>query len=210
MKIVGEIGINYSPHLSFLDFREETNKYVFDYIKTHKNVSCLNIGTGLSYNRGKHPIWKEKLEIYDVLELDEELIGGSVKHGDICRCPQIPSNSYDIVCSFSVFEHIEKPWLAAAECVRITKPAGINIHQAPFSSRYHPVPVDCFRYTHTGMKVLFEDLEEVLSGYDIHHRRANKTGGKVEGGLDLVPVDELGGWIENWDVLYVGKKPDED
>ena len=67
-------------------------------------------------------------------------------YGDICDCPQIPDESYDIVFSTSVFEHIKEPWKAAKECVRITKKGGINVHLTLFSWRYHPVPVDCFVY----------------------------------------------------------------
>lgn len=198
--------IEYSKHLNLINSQEEADKHIFEYVEAHKDVSCLNIGAGLSYNKGKHPAWVEKLEIYDILELDKKLIGKAVKYGDICCCPQIPSNSYDMVISFSVFEHLDKPWLAAAECIRITKPGGINVHKAPFSTRYHPVPIDCFRYTHTGFRILFEGLQEIFSGYDILQRRNNHKGGKVKGGLDKVPVDKMGGWLENWDVIYVGEK----
>lgn len=52
--------------------------------------------------------------------------------GDITKCPQIPDNTYDMVFSIDVFEHINKPWLAAKEIVRILKPGGVSYHIAPF------------------------------------------------------------------------------
>ena len=47
---------------------------------------------------------------------------------------------------------------------------------APFAWRYHPVPVDYFRYSHDGLSFLFErtnKIERVISGYDLSGRRAN-------------------------------------
>lgn len=99
------------------------------------------------------------------------------------------------IFSNNVFEHIMEPWAAAAECVRILKKNGITIHIAPFSWRYHPVPVDYFRYSHDGLKHLFErtgEIETLLSAYDISERRKDHRGGKI-GILDVPPVDELGG-----------------
>lgn len=196
----------HSPHLNFINAEKMVVEQITYYLKTHKAVSFLNIGAGVSVRRERKPYWNKDLVRYDVLDIDKSLKADCVIYGDICNCPHIPNDTYDIVHSHGLFEHVRKPWLAAKECVRITKPGGINIHRAPFAARYHPVPTDCFRYTHTGFGILFEDLEEVLTGYDINNRRANKIGGKVEGGLDLAPVDKLGGWKENWLVLYIGKK----
>jgi hypothetical protein len=84
---------------------------------------------------------------------------------------------------------------------------------APFSWRYHPVPLDCFRYTHTGLAYLFErtgQVETRLSGYDISNRRKNAMGGKVANGLDIPPKDHLGGWREHWLTIYVGRKYSKD
>ena len=64
---------------------------------------------------------------------------------------------------------------------------------APFSTRYHSVPDDYFRHTHTAIESLFSDYSdyEVLkTGYDIQGRRNNWQGdGTVN---DIVPVDSFG------------------
>ena len=44
--------------------------------------------------------------------------------GDICDCPQVASASIDVALSFDTFEHVARPWDAARECVRITRPGG--------------------------------------------------------------------------------------
>lgn len=55
-----------------------------------------------------------------------------IRTADICACPQIPDESYDIVFSFDVLEHVERPWDAASECVRITKKGGLIICRTLF------------------------------------------------------------------------------
>ena len=44
------------------------------------------------------------------------------------------------------------------------------------------------------------------SGFDISNRREDIRGLWPDK-RDSVPVDELGGWRENWSVYYVGRKP---
>lgn len=130
-------------------------------------------------------------------------------YGDICKCTEIKDNTYDIVYSNDVFEHILEPWVAADEMVRICKPKGLIITVTLFSWRYHPVPVDTFRYTHQGLEFLFTRTNKVktlIKKYDIRKRRSDSRGGKMEGGVDVPPIDELGGWRENWKVLYVCNK----
>lgn len=194
----------YSPHLNFLNQRKESEKYITNFKKGKKNLTFLDVGG----RKGKNKNLYHGCE-WNILEIEKNIKHPKMVYGDICDCPQIPDESYDIVFSTSVFEHIKEPWKAAKECVRITKTGGINVHITLFSWRYHPVPVDCFRYTHTGMKILFEqsnNMKELLVGYDITSRRINGKGGKVGGGLDLVPLDELGGWREHWSILYIGQK----
>jgi SAM-dependent methyltransferase len=45
---------------------------------------------------------------------------------DITGCADvIPDDSFDVVFSSDVFEHIDRPWLAAQEITRILRPGGI-------------------------------------------------------------------------------------
>jgi SAM-dependent methyltransferase len=114
---------------------------------------------------------------------------------------------FDVAYSNNVFEHLRKPWIAAANILRILKPGGICITIVPFSQRYHAVPDDYFRYTHTGITALFEDAGQIkvlVSGYDIKGRRNDWQGsGKHD---DIVPIDELGAWRETWFTVSVIEK----
>ena len=90
----------------------------------------------------------------------------------------------------------------------------IVIVNAPFSWRYHEVPQDYFRYTHTGLIALLEvngftDFEVLDSGYDIRDRRRNLNGLGYHLGSyqnDICPEDEFGAWREHWQAVLVYKK----
>lgn len=126
-----------------------------------------------------------------------------VRIGDITGCPEIPDESYDFIFSLDVFEHIDKPWLAAQEISRLLKPGGVTFHSTLFSWRYHPCPIDYWRFTPDGLKSLFPELECTHSDFDWAERRRNILG---RDGNRLVP-DRLGGWRENVRVNYAGVKP---
>lgn len=116
---------------------------------------------------------------------------------------------FDIVYSFNAFEHFNNPIVAADNCAKLVKPGGIVIIHTVFSWRYHPVPKDYFRFTDDALRYLFAErnaLRTVACGYDIDMRRTDIRGGYF-GDRDVPPIDELGGWRENWGVFYVGVDP---
>jgi SAM-dependent methyltransferase len=125
---------------------------------------------------------------------------------DITDCRgTIPDDSFDIVVSSDVFEHIDRPWLAAAEIGRILKPGGLAITHTLFAWRNHPCPIDYWRYSAECLEFLFGDLECLEKGYDLSQRRADQPG-FWPSGLDSVPVDQFGGWREHWGVYIVNRK----
>lgn len=138
------------------------------------------------------------LDIADGFSRDVEVIVA-----DITGCPEIPSKSYDAIFSIDVFEHIDKPWLAAAEITRLLKNGGVTAHSTLFSWRYHPCPIDYWRYSPAALKSLFPNLKALHATFDYSERRRNVTTVSRRG----EPPDELGGWRENVRVHYAGMKP---
>src|SRR3954463_14610157 len=69
----------------------------------------------------------------------------------------IADESYDVVLSGQVIEHVRKPWLWLPELARVTKVGGLVITINPVSWNYHEAPYDCWRIFPEGMKALCED-----------------------------------------------------
>ena len=196
----------HSPHLRFATSQRVAADAIRDYVQAHgKRGRLLDVGG----RAGLYHQYAGPLE-FTVLDLEPEGTGERMIRADICSCPEVPSGSFDIVFSHNTFEHLAEPWLAAGEMGRLLKANGLAIVITCFSWRYHPVPGDYFRFSHAALEVMFERygrLETVTSGYDLRHRREDRQGGRLPGGLDNPPIDELGGWRENWLVYYVGRKP---
>ncbi len=89
----------------------------------------------------------------------------------------IPDNSYDIVLSGQVIEHVRKIWVWMREVARVCKPGGLVITINPVSWPYHEAPVDCWRIYPDGMRALSDDaglevvtsLMESLESKRFHH-----------------------------------------
>ena len=69
----------------------------------------------------------------------------------------IPDNTYDVVLSGQVIEHVRKPWRWIPELERITKLGGLVITINPVSWIYHAAPIDCWRIYPEGMASIYED-----------------------------------------------------
>lgn len=69
----------------------------------------------------------------------------------------IASDSYDVVLSGQVLEHIPKPWKWMTEVARVTRPGGIVLTIAPISWPFHEAPVDCWRAYPDGLRGLYDD-----------------------------------------------------
>ncbi|HEY3568101.1 MAG TPA: methyltransferase domain-containing protein, partial [Thermoanaerobaculia bacterium] len=76
--------------------------------------------------------------------------------------------SVDAVVSGSVIEHLQAPWLFAAEVNRVLKPGGLIYHEVPGAWPAHAQPNDFWRMSAEGLRALFgpESGFEVLEARD--------------------------------------------
>lgn len=190
----------HSPHLRFATANREVAEAIRAYARRHGHGRFLDVGGNVGAQRS----FSGPLD-YWVLDLERRYEQSIV--GDICDCPQIDDASFDVVFSNNVFEHVAEPWRAAGEIGRILKPGGLCATITWFGIRYHPVPRDYWRYTHSALELLFEryaGLETIRSGYDLRGRRDGRND-KLPDHSDRAP----GGWDENWIVFHIGRKPGE-
>ncbi|KKP56610.1 MAG: Methyltransferase type 11 [Parcubacteria group bacterium GW2011_GWB1_35_5] len=73
-------------------------------------------------------------------------------------------NSIDAAVSESVFEHVPDADKVAREMVRVVKPGGYIYVSAPFVHPYHASPDDFNRWTISGLKHMFPELDIIESG----------------------------------------------
>ncbi len=96
----------------------------------------------------------------------------------------IPDNSFDIVLSGQVIEHVKKIWVWIREVARICKPGGHVIVIAPVSWPYHEAPVDCWRIYPEGMKVLYQEANLQVEFCRVESLEAKKYNKVVFGQTD--------------------------
>ena len=70
-------------------------------------------------------------------------------------------NSFEVVLSFSVLEHVKDPFLCAKEIARVLKPGGTLICSVPFLQPYHGYPHHYYNMTAQGLKNLFASHLEI-------------------------------------------------
>ncbi len=78
-----------------------------------------------------------------------------------CRYP-IADASLDGIGCFAVMEHMEEPWIAAAEFRRMLKPGGMVFIDYPFLVPIHGYPSHYYNATREGLARLFDDGFEQL------------------------------------------------
>jgi SAM-dependent methyltransferase len=78
---------------------------------------------------------------------------------DLCKgVGTLRENHFDLGICCSVLEHVEKPWLFAANLTRLIRPGGRLYMSVPWVWRYHAYPDDYFRFSHRGVISLFEEF----------------------------------------------------
>ena len=65
--------------------------------------------------------------------------------------------SFDVVLCTQVLEHCDDPARVVSELRRVTRPGGLVLASTHGVQLYHPSPVDHWRWTHTGLELLFRE-----------------------------------------------------
>jgi SAM-dependent methyltransferase len=66
-------------------------------------------------------------------------------------------NSFDVVYSAAVFEHLAMPWVVAEEITKVLRVGGVACILTHFSYGEHEVPWHFFQFNSTGLEALFNE-----------------------------------------------------
>ena len=138
-------------------------KYALEHIKPGSKV--LEIGPDRFPSSYRQLVSDSTLQ-WDTLDLyqDERLTYSSKSEYHF----PVADNTYDVVLSGQVLEHVAKIWRWMAELSRVCKVGGTVITINPVSWPFHEAPLDCWRVYPDGMRALYEDssLDVVLSEWE--------------------------------------------
>jgi SAM-dependent methyltransferase len=149
----------------------------------------------------------------DVVAVDFVPAPGVDIVGDIHALP-LADDSFDCVVCTGTFEHIRDPWKATRELMRILKPGGIIYIDVPFIQGYHLDPVDYWRFTIDGLRVLCEGFEELEAGpyigptcgmiWIVREWANSLTSNRILSNLLLIPVALATAPLRYLDYLLLG------
>ena len=103
-------------------------------------------------------------ETFDVLEISGRSWKGRgfrsyrwVDYPAFDICERSLDESFHLIIAEQVFEHIRHPHRAAGNVLKMLHPGGAFLITTPFVLRYHPCPLDLWRWSAQGMKFFLED-----------------------------------------------------
>ena len=92
------------------------------------------------------------------VSLDWELCQLPMVHGDVLELP-FKSETFDLVFSQALLEHVSNPFVAAEEMCRVTRHGGLIWAGMAFMQPVHAVPSHYFNATAWGIQELFKKME---------------------------------------------------
>ena len=125
-------------------------RIALDDVKDTRPIKVLDYGCGGSPYRRLFPLADyRRADFLETGELDYQL--------DATGYVQEESNTFDLILSTQVLEHMVDPGVCLGECWRLLKPGGTFIVSSHGSFEDHPCPSDYWRWTAQGLK---HDMEK--------------------------------------------------
>lgn len=88
-------------------------------------------------------------------------------------CESALDETYDLIIAEQVFEHLLWPYKAGCNVYEMLKPGGYFLITVPFLIRVHHCPVDCTRWTETGLKYFLAEC-----GFPLEKIRTDSWGNR--------------------------------
>jgi len=92
----------------------------------------------------------------------------SVYYPEFDICQTVSQEKYDFIAAEQVFEHLLWPYRAARNVHAMLNPGGYFLITTPFLIKIHEEPVDCTRWSETGLRYFLAeagfDMNQMISG----------------------------------------------
>src|SRR5262249_55402846 len=87
-----------------------------------------------------------------------DILAGEPMVDRVCPCEHLdlPHESADLVIGLSVLEHVNDPIQSVKELARVVRPDGLVFASTHGCFPWHPYPQDHWRWTQTGLPILFK------------------------------------------------------
>jgi SAM-dependent methyltransferase len=89
---------------------------------------------------------------------------------DLHALPQDWAGRFDALVAVAVFEHLERPWIAAKEVARVLKPGGFAYVSTHQTFPLHGYPSDFFRFSKEALALIFKDAGLHVAEVGYEHR----------------------------------------
>lgn len=138
--------------------RYQMYKQLFDALPLPLTGEILGI-SGLKYFLGSKNVKLDR----EVISSSATITEATYPDVSILKLPY-ESNSFDVVISDQVLEHVEgDPKLAVEETHRVLKPGGLAIHTSVCIQPIHFGPKDLWRFTPDGLRNLCGEFSEIVT-----------------------------------------------
>ncbi|MDC7785240.1 methyltransferase domain-containing protein [Rhodoplanes sp. TEM] len=101
------------------------------------------------------PQWRRRFRFRSYTEMN---------YPDWDICSDRRPGSFDLIIADQVFEHLKWPARAARNVHAMLRPGGVFFVATPFLVRVHASPIDCSRWTPTGLSCLLQEAGFPESG----------------------------------------------
>lgn len=190
-------------------YMPEVNIYdvFWNSVRAKKPASVLEMGTRRSspdrktHNLDQFP-WVEA-ESYVRMDIrggvDVDVVG------DIHSLPKEWENHFECFIADAVFEHLERPWIAAKEVAKVLSPGGLFFVVTHQTYPLHGHPNDFFRFSKEALSLIFTDAGLTVDLAEYSERCL------IIPPAHVVPTELLEAWNKEYPSyalsIVVGRKP---
>jgi len=147
-------------------WRKHTNKMLRQHCAALPVRTVLDVGAGPEHEDKEGRAYREYFPSAERHTLDFRITADDPNHYtcDLHDTSGI-ANRFDLILCMNVLEHVRNPFVVADNLKTLLNPQGYIFVAVPFVYKLHGLSYgDYWRFTHMGLKTLFDDMDTVMLG----------------------------------------------